>query len=101
MKLEKSFKFESFEFTPYLWVENLLDAKNVGTGINPNSPGGVWRSTGSPSTTNFLETEQGKTQAAAKGEDWVNDYKSLENNPYNYGIPRLIKLGFKVNFSSK
>ena len=101
LKLEKSFKFESFEFTPYLWVENLLDAKNVGTGIDPNSPGGVWRSTGSPSTTNFLETEQGKTQAAAKGEDWVNDYKSLENNPYNYGIPRLIKLGFKVNFSSK
>jgi len=90
LKLEKSFDFGSASITPYLWIENLLDAKNV---VN------VWRSTGSPSTTNFLNTESGQKLAAQNGKAWEEDYKSLENDPANYGIPRLIKLGLKVNFA--
>ncbi len=29
MKIEKSFMFENFRISPYLWIENLLDADNV------------------------------------------------------------------------
>ncbi len=91
IKVEKSFSLgNSLILTPYLQIENLFDADNVVR---------VWRSTGSPYTTNYLETDEGKKQALQNGEDWVNDYKSLERNPSNFGIPRLIKLGFKVNFA--
>jgi len=89
MKLEKSFKFGSALITPYLWVENLLDADNVVA---------VWRSTGSATTTGFLES--GNSKVLGKDEKWKQDYMSLERDPANFGIPRLIKLGFKVNFSN-
>jgi hypothetical protein len=91
LKLEKSFEIlDNTLITPYLWIENLLDADNAIL---------VWRSTGSPETTNFLNTETGKKLAAQNGTEWVQDYESLENDPYNYGIPRLIKLGLKINFA--
>ncbi len=89
LKLEKSFKFGSTLITPYLWVENLLDADNVVS---------VWQSTGSPTTTGFLESGNAKVQG--KDELWKEDYHSLETDPTNFGIPRLIKLGLKINFSN-
>ena len=91
LKVEKSFKLGDALITPYLWVENLFDADN---------PVLVWRSTGSPYTTGFLDTENGKKKAEGKGEAWVQDYMSTERDPANFGIPRLIKLGLKVNFSN-
>ncbi len=92
VKLEKSFKIgENLFLTPYVWVENLLDADNVMT---------VYRSTGSASTSGYLLTEEGRKKAITGGANYVSDYKSLEQDPTNYGIPRLIKLGFKVNFSN-
>lgn len=91
LKLEKSFSLGGNTLiTPYLWIDNLLDADN---------PILVWRSTGSPETTGYLATESGKKAVAQNGEEWAEDYKSLENDPYNYGIPRLIKLGLKINFA--
>ena len=89
MKLEKSFKLGSALITPYLWVENLLNADNV---VN------VWQSTGSPTTTGFLES--GNAKVLGKSELWKEDYHSLETDPTNFGIPRLIKLGLKINFSN-
>lgn len=91
LKVEKSFQLGNALITPYLWIENLLDTDNAVL---------VWRSTGSPYTTGFLETENGKAKAEGKGEKWVQDYMSLERDPSNFGIPRLIKLGLKVNFSN-
>ena len=91
-KLEKSFKLGSSTLiTPYLWIENLLDGANEVV---------VWRSTGSAYTTDYLASEQGKTMTRDRGQEWVEDYKSLERDPGNFGIPRLIKLGLKVNFGS-
>jgi hypothetical protein len=91
LRVEKSIPLgESLLLTPYAQIENLFDADNIVR---------VWRSTGSAYTTNYLETEEGKRLARQNGEDWVNDYESLERDPANFGIPRLIKLGFKVNFS--
>ncbi|MEJ5305207.1 MAG: TonB-dependent receptor [Ignavibacteria bacterium] len=93
MKLEKTFKaFGNMLITPYIWIDNLLDADNV---IN------VYRSTGSPWTTGYLNTAKGKAVADSKPypDLFRADYTTLERNPDNFGIPRMIKLGLKVNFS--
>ena len=99
LKIEKSFAVGKLLLTPYLWIENLLDADN---------PVAVYNSTGDPYTTSWLTTGEAQDIAASKvteanpngGKYFIEDYKSLERTPYNFGIPRLIKLGFKVNFSN-
>jgi hypothetical protein len=99
LKLEKSFSVGNMLLTPYLWVENLFDADN---------PVNVYNSTGSPYTTGWLSSQEAKNIAAGRvspsnpngDKDFMADYTSLERTPYNFGIPRLIKLGFKVNFSN-
>ncbi len=91
-KLEKSFSIGSSTLiTPYVWIENLFESINATE---------VWRSTGSAYTTDYLSTENGKTLSRQNGDDWVEDYRSLERDPGNFGIPRLIKLGLKINFAS-
>lgn len=93
IKLEKGFTFDNLIVTPYLWIENLLNTQNAIS---------IYRSTGDPSTTGYLNTQEAQKKiASSKTPDWwKEDYKSLERNPYNFGIPRLIKLGVKVNFSN-
>jgi hypothetical protein len=93
LKLEKGFKIGDYLITPYLWIENLLDSDN---------PVDVYRSTGSAYSTAWLETTEGKKFAESTPfpEKFKQDYKSLELDPFNFGIPRLIKLGLKMNFSN-
>lgn len=91
LKIEKSFMFENFRISPYLWIQNLFDADNITA---------VWRSTGSPYTTDWLNTEEGKAIIANVGEGYAQDYASLEKTPANFGIPRTIRLGLKINFST-
>jgi hypothetical protein len=96
MKIEKSFPIGDFFISPYLWIDNLLGSENVVD---------VWRSTGSATTTNFLNTPEGQAAALNNrnlndGDDgFAQDYRSLENSPINFGTPRLIKLGVKFNFA--
>ena len=95
MKIEKSFAVGDFFIVPYLWVENLFNSVNV---IN------VWRSTGDGYTTNHLNTDKGKATALNNfietgSNGYVQDYQTLERDPRNFGIPRLIKLGLKLNFT--
>ncbi len=91
LKLEKTIKIgKNLFISPYLWIENLLNSENFTS---------VYRSTGNPNSTGWLTTDEGKTTAKQQGENWVSDYQMLERNPDNFGIPRLIKLGIKVNFS--
>lgn len=91
LKLEKSFNIGDFYITPYLWVENLLDADNIVS---------VWRSTGDPYTTGFLNTSEGIAAIGSNGEGYRQDYIALEQDPANFGIPRLIRLGLKVNLAN-
>ncbi len=88
-KVEKGFPIGNFYLTPYVWIENLLDADNIV---------GVWRSTGSPYTTNWLNDPDAQGTIQQQGEGYVKDYETLEKDPNNFGIPRLIKLGLKLNF---
>lgn len=94
-RIEKTFAFGDAFITPYAIIENLLDSDNI---VN------VYRSTGDPYSTGFLQTEKGRNTAESNfirtgTRGWEQDYKSLERNPFNFGIPRLIKVGLKVNFS--
>ncbi|MCU0345127.1 MAG: TonB-dependent receptor, partial [Ignavibacterium sp.] len=89
LKVEKGFKIGDLYLTPYVWIENLLDADNVVS---------VWRSTGSPYTTGWLNDPEAQGTIQQQGEGYVKDYESLEKDPNNFGIPRLIKLGLKLNF---
>lgn len=93
LKLEKGFALGNATLTPYLWIENVFDADN---------PVSVYRSTGSPYTTAYLLTPSGRTfaEGTTYPELFKMDYQSLERNPFNFGIPRTIKLGFKVNFAN-
>ncbi|HOJ17886.1 MAG: TonB-dependent receptor [Ignavibacteriales bacterium] len=91
LRVEKTFNIGPVLLSPYLWVQNVFDADNVLA---------VYRSTGDPYTTGFLNTEKGKARIATGGEAYAQDYKSLERNPGNFGIPRQIRLGVKVNFSN-
>lgn len=89
IKLEKGFPIGNFYLTPYVWIENLLDADNIV---------GVWRSTGSAYTTGWLTDPAAQGTIQQQGEGYVKDYETLEKDPNNFGIPRLIKLGLKLNF---
>lgn len=89
LKVEKGFPIGNFYITPYVWIENLLDTDNTTD---------VWRSTGSPYTTNWMNDPDAQGTIQQQGEGYVSDYQSLERDPGNFGIPRLIKLGLKLNF---
>jgi len=88
LKIEKSFAAGGLLVTPYLWILNLTGAENVTA---------VWRSTGDAHTTGFLNTLEGRLAVQSGGEGFKQDYESLERDPDNFGIPRLIRLGLKVN----
>jgi len=90
LRIEKSFYLAGVKLSPYLLVQNLFDADNVVS---------VYRSTGSPSTTGWLNTSEAQATAQKLGEGYNQDYMSYEQNPGNYGIPRLIRLGLKVDIS--
>jgi outer membrane receptor protein involved in Fe transport len=89
LKVEKGFPIGNFYITPYVWIENLLDTDN---------PVDVWRSTGSPYTTDWLNDPDSQGTQEAVGPGYAKDYATLEKDPRNFGIPRLIKLGLKLNF---
>jgi outer membrane receptor protein involved in Fe transport len=88
LKVEKSFGVGGLLVTPYLWVQNVLGTENATS---------VWRSTGDPYTSGFLNTDEGRAAIQSNGEGYRQDYESLERDPVNFGIPRLIRLGLKVN----
>jgi hypothetical protein len=91
LKLEKSFQlFNNAVISPYVWIENVFNTENAVT---------VYRSTGNPYTSGYLSTAEGSALAKERGSDYVLDYTALERNPANFGVPRTIKLGVKVNFS--
>lgn len=91
LRVEKTFSVGSLMFAPYLVIQNVFDADNI---VN------VWRSTGDPYTTGFLNTDKGKARVGTGGEGYAQDYASLERDPANFGIPRQIRVGMKVNFSN-
>ncbi|UCF65627.1 MAG: carboxypeptidase-like regulatory domain-containing protein [bacterium] len=89
LKIDKAFYLGRITMVPYLWVQNVLDRDNF---IQ------VWRSTGQPDNTAYLETPQGQLNIQSSGPGYASDYKAYERDPENYGTPRTIRLGLRVQF---
>ena len=74
--------------TAFLWVENLLDSDNV---IN------VYQATGLADDDGYLATLGGQADYPA-GSPANFYYDSRLRSPFNYGIPRQIRLGVRLGF---
>ncbi len=94
MKAERSFQVGQYRITPYLWVRNLLNRKNVYN---------VYESTGRGNSTAWLETPSGQdflnsSTVSHTGLSKEDEYILKENNPQNYGIPRMLLFGIRMSF---
>ncbi len=89
LKLDKTFSlFDLGEINVYLWIENVLNKKNVLA---------VYSGTGLPNNDGWFTTPKGQTWAADNGPGAVALYNYLQNDPANYGTPRTIRLGVQFN----
>jgi hypothetical protein len=73
----------------YVWVLNLL---------NRDNPTTVYTSSGSPRTTNFLNTGEGQNAIAQNGPDFERLYRLATLNPNLFENPRQVRLGAKLSF---
>jgi hypothetical protein len=123
LKLDRSFSLGPVSLVASLSVLNLLNADNVvsldritvprnlgggGFGIdNAGNIAGVYRGTGLPDNSGWLETQEGHAWIAANPTHEVNGvtytdpvayFKAREANPANFGIPRQVRLGLRVEY---
>ena len=92
VKATRGFAAAGLKFEAYVWVLNLLDARN---------PVQVYGSSGSATSTRWLDTEDGQnylTTAAGAGQDGQLLYDLAQNNPNFYTNPRLVRFGIRTNF---
>ena len=90
IKIEKTFMVnDRYKIVPYFWVQNLLDKENIVS---------VYEGTGKANTTGFLESDPGQQNVASGGTDYSDRYSLLEQNPKNYGAPRMIFFGLRMSF---
>lgn len=73
----------------YVWVLNLFDTQNDIS---------VYQTSGDAATTGWLATEEGRSWAAQNGDEGVAYYHLAENDPTNFGIPRQVRFGLKMDF---
>lgn len=96
-KLDKSFSLGSLNLNIYLWVINLLDIKNV---VN------VFGTSGDPTDDGYLASPEGRNRIESykitKGEKTAELYKQLYlasiYNSGNFGTPRQIRLGIRLDY---
>lgn len=75
----------------YLWVSNLLNTRNIAS---------VYRATGNPNDDGYLNSANAQNAIQQKNDsDAFKYYYALKaNNPYNYSMPRQIRIGVKLDF---
>jgi hypothetical protein len=91
-KATRSFSAAGLGFEAYVWVLNALGTHN---------PIRVFTSSGSATSTGWLDTEDGQTYlqtAADDGQDGQLLYDLAQNDPSYYSNPRLVRFGFRTNF---
>ena len=92
LKVDKQFTIaDRYQMVVFMKVFNLLGTENFTT---------VWRSTGEPDNTAYLDNPEGQQTALGTGdpEAFISDYKALEKDPTNYGLARQIRLGVRFDF---
>jgi outer membrane receptor for ferrienterochelin and colicin len=75
----------------YIEISNLLNSRNVL---------GVYEYTGNPDDDGFLNFADYQSQIATQNDEiaFRNYYAMYINSPYNYNLPRTIRLGVQFNF---
>lgn len=75
----------------YLQILNVLNTKNINN---------VYAATGNANDDGYLESSNGQTATAQKNSptSFVDLYNVKVNNPSNYSLPRVIRLGATLNF---
>ena len=78
-------------FNVYLQVQNLLNTKNVRS---------VYRATGNPDDDGYLSDASAQTDINAQNDpqSFRDMYTMKINNPSNYSLPRMARLGIEINF---
>ncbi len=92
VKATRGFQVGPTRLAASLWILNLLDTRN---------PINVYSSSGSATTTSWLNTEDGQTylvNAATAGLDGLGLYRLAENDPGLFTNPRLVRFGISANF---
>jgi hypothetical protein len=91
LKVDRTVDIGRLRLVPYVWVINLTDQQNAVA---------VYRSTGDEFTAGYLETPNGQRSIANSPDPaaFVQDFRTLERDPTNFGVPRQIRLGLKLNF---
>ncbi len=90
LKATREFQLGNLKMEAFVWGLNVLDNKN---------PIAVYTSTGSPSSTSWLDTEDGQTFVQnTSGKDGERIYTLAENNPNLYANPRLVRFGLRTSF---
>ena len=90
-KNQKKFRPDQKSYTVFLWVQNALNNRIVE---------GVYGYTGLPNDDGYLNSPQGQQyiQEQINQQSFVDLYNVKMNNPANYAIPRLARLGFRMTF---
>jgi hypothetical protein len=75
----------------YLLVTNILNSENVT---------GVWRATGNPDDDGYLAAPQWQQAISEQVDEqaYRDQYSQKVFNPFNYGAPRTIRLGVRLDF---
>ena len=92
VKASRGFNVVHTRLEGFVWVLNVLDTQNPVT---------VFTSSGSPTTTGWLNTNDGQAyldNAAAKGKDGLGRYRLAESDPNFYSNPRLVRFGVRTSF---
>ncbi|MBL8000612.1 MAG: carboxypeptidase-like regulatory domain-containing protein [Flavobacteriales bacterium] len=84
-------KAKSANLNVYLLVTNVFNTENIT---------GVWRATGSPTDDGYLAAPQYQNEinTQVNPASYTDLYALKVNNPYNFGAPRTIRLGFRFDF---
>jgi outer membrane receptor protein involved in Fe transport len=90
MRVDRKFSVgERSTLSAFLWVQNLTDRQNVQ---------GVWDFTGLPDDDGFLATSGGQQFLSSSVPVAETLYRHRNRNLGNYGIPRLTRIGVRLDF---
>lgn len=91
LKFGKEDKQKVANLNIYLQVNNVLNTRNI---LN------VYGATGNPDDDGYLSEARFQSAIAAVNSEtsFRQYYATKVNNPYNYGLPRTIRLGIKFDF---
>lgn len=111
LKIDRGFNLGVVNLVASLSVLNLLNTNNVfGSYKGPaeqsplifgnrvESSNGIYRGTGEADNSGWLATKDGKDWAEKNGPDAVAIFKARENDPSNFGIPRQVRLGLRIEY---